>query len=141
MESNGKQIVNTNKGELKMTIEFGSMDERIEQLYVSPEYKVFLLTGQPGSGFESGRRAYISIKPFNTITDASTLFNMTAQAKPLDMNSCITLENGWESLTAHDQLTCTNSSIPISELDPIIQERLRSTTADPFAKYAAPKAP
>lgn len=102
----------------------GFIEQRIETLYVSEEYKMFLLTGQKNGG--SWRKAYISARPFHTLDD-DTLEAMKAQAKPLDKNSSIEISANQESLNIRDAVTGTNSLFPISELDEEIRQRLRYT--------------
>lgn len=114
----------------------GFLEERVESLYVAPEYNLFLLTGQP---LGNSRRAYISAKPFNALTpDKLEAFNAAAQ--PLDAGSRITISPIGASLQIRDGFTGTTSSFPISALDSEVQRRLSAASEARWDKFAAPAA-
>lgn len=100
----------------------GYIEERTETLYVSEEYKIFLLTGQ--SNGQGTRRAFIAARPFHTLDD-DAIAAMKAQARPLDAASRITISINQESLYLRDGFTGTTSPFPLSELDQDVRERLR----------------
>jgi hypothetical protein len=99
---------------------------RREQLYVSDEYKVFFLTRQPGpAGADDDRKAYISVKPFSEIP-AEAFDEMKARAEPWNTAaSQVRIEAKEPLLVFHDDITSTQSTIYIGELDPDVRRKLR----------------
>lgn len=118
----------------------GFIEQRIEQLYVCDEYKLFFLTGQPNN---TGRRAFITAKPFHAIDDEA-LPRMKAQAIPwTEKDSRVQISAGMGILAFHDTITGTVSNMQWSELDIDVQENLRRgggqpSSPNPWAKYAGP---
>lgn len=121
----------------------GYLDECVETLYVSEDYKLFLLTGQPMQG---ARRAYISAKPFNAF-DPKTLARMKEQAEPLpkDNKRRISITQAGTNLTLRDGLTGTVTNFPVGSLDDDVKEKLgvtpRRTGGEPggWGKYEGRK--
>ena len=111
----------------------GFLEERVETLYVSEEYKAFLLTGQPNG---KGRNAYIYVKPFNAYTNEAMLDATKSAAKPLDADSRITISSDTQSILVRDGYTGTQSEFPIHRLDKEVRERLAAGTEKIWDKYA-----
>jgi hypothetical protein len=112
----------------------GFLHERIEQLYVCDEYRLFFLTGQPNS--TSQRRAFISVRPFHSF-DADTLATMKAEALPwTEAESRIQITPLTGTLAFRDGLTGTVTNVPPGELDAEVQRRLGAAAgASPWQKY------
>jgi len=99
----------------------GFLDGRIETLYVSDEYKVFLLTGQSNG---SWRNAYVGVRPFNSLNEAQ-LESAKANAQQIDKGARLTLSSDQSSLKVYDGFTGTTSSFPLSDLDADVKARLQ----------------
>ncbi len=84
----------------------GYLYERIETLYVSPEHKLFLKTGQAQAA--DGRRAYVSITRFDEL-DAVQRQSMLEKAKPLDDTARLTISTVEGRAVVHDGFTGTNA--------------------------------
>ena len=111
----------------------GFIEERIEQLYVCDQYKLFFLTGQAQG---AGRRAYISVKPFHTVSDEAREEIMKSATRWTAQESRVTISADPEKLSFRDGCTGTVSTLPVGELDDEVQQRLRCNITDPFQKYA-----
>lgn len=115
----------------------GFIEERVEKLFVSEDYKLFFLTGQKND--QSWRRAYITVKPFHAL-DAEAIEQMKAVAtRADDKDAGVQISLGQGNLAFYDKFTGTTSRVPWTELDTEIQERLRGNVTDAFAKYGAKK--
>lgn len=84
----------------------GYLYERIETLYVSPDHKLFLTTGQ--SQAPGGRRAYVSITRFEEL-DAMQRQSMLEKAKPLDDSARLTISTVDGRTVVRDGFTGTNA--------------------------------
>lgn len=122
---------------------------REETLYVSEEYKIFMIAGTP-DGFTHDRN-HISVRPFNAMP-AGTIEAMRAIAKPWTTETqkeCdITLRIGDLHLELVDGYSNVTSKFPVSELDEDVRAevlykiRMRifnggsdTTELDPWQKY------
>jgi hypothetical protein len=113
-------------------MEDGHIYERVESLYVSDKYKIFLLTGQPLT--EGGRMAFITARPFNSL-DAAGIEALRAQAMPLDDKSAITIKSDAVALSFYDQCTGTSSTFPISQLDDDVRASLSRTANSAWDRF------
>lgn len=84
----------------------GFLHERIETLYVSPDHKLFLKTGQQQT--PGGRRAFVSITRFDEL-DALERQSMLQQAKPLDNDARLTISTVDGKTVVYDGFTGTNA--------------------------------
>jgi hypothetical protein len=112
----------------------GCLEERIEELYVCDEYKVFFLTGQANN---TGRKAFISAKAFHMLDDEQQA-EMRKNATPWEEDTAWVRISANEGMLAfQDKFTGTISNVPWTELDDDVQQRLRGNNGgDPFLKYA-----
>ncbi|MDE1151820.1 MAG: hypothetical protein PW788_04705 [Micavibrio sp.] len=123
-------------------IEGGFIESRVERLYVSDEYKVFLLTGQANGSY---RKGYVGVRPFGSL-GADQLEKLKSQAAPVDKDSRLSLSSDQANLKVYDGFTGTTSSFPLSELDADIKARLlykapgKSGFTDAWEKYTGPNA-
>jgi hypothetical protein len=107
---------------------------REEILYVSEEYKLFILTAQPNS-MESAR-IHLAVKPFHVLDDEARE-QMLKVARPVTEDSDISIRLTRKDVELSDKKTFMNLHVPFAELAPDVQVRLRGNDAsDPFVKYA-----
>lgn len=100
--------------------------KRTETLYVSETYKLFFLTRQPGTEPGASRLAYISVKPFNAVP-AEAVDEMRKTAKSWDAAaSQVRIELRDQLLVFNDDITKTQSTIFVGELDPDVRQNLRA---------------
>lgn len=124
-------------------------EHRQEQLYISEEYKIFMIAGTP-DGFTHDKN-HISVRPFHAMP-AGSVEPMRAVAKPWTeetQKACeITIRVADLNLELVDGYSNVISKFPISELDDDVREkvlykiRLRKFGAgdgadelDPWKKY------
>lgn len=112
----------------------GFMDERVEELFVSSEYNLFVLTGQittPDS-LKNG----VAAKPFNTITDPSLMMVLQENAKPIEHASRLTVSfnKAQGCLTVIDTRVGTEINVPLTLLDAEVQQKLYPQ--DAFVNFA-----
>ena len=113
----------------------GFSDSRTEQLYVTEDYKIFFVTGQPGAA--TGRNTAISVRPFHTIDPQSRDALMkTALPWTQPRNHDVTISVKGNALVLRDGVTGDDSSFPLNLLDPDVKARY-GLGSDPFAKYGA----
>lgn len=114
----------------------GFLIERVESIYVSDEYKVFLLTGQ--AQVPGGRRAFISVKPFNEMTPEKVDALKQHYAQPA-AEGRLTLSANGTNLLIYDGFTGTQSSYDIAKLDEDVKARLQVAAEQPWQKYTGPQ--
>lgn len=97
----------------------GELYQRVELLYFSEEYKIFLITGQPLA--EGGRKAYVAAKAFGEF-DKGTLAALKEAAKPVGDDAALSISRGQGQLVIYDRLTRTDTFIPNTALDADVQK-------------------
>ena len=113
----------------------GSIYERVETLYVSDDYKAFLLTGQTNGG---SRRGFVSVKPFNQLEEAQ-LAAMKEQAKPITPDARLTISTVGSNISIYDGYTGTDSTYAVALLDADVQQRIGNQQNSAWEKYGARK--
>lgn len=111
----------------------GELYQRVESLYFSEEYKIFLITGQPLA--EGGRKAYVAAKAFGEF-DKETLAAMKEAAKPVGNDAALSISRGQGQIVVYDHLTRTDSFVPHSALDADVQKRLAGESNAIWNKFA-----
>ena len=124
-DANGNVVTMTDEELRQERIQREADARRVEKLYVSDEYQVFFLTKQPGTDPDAGRKAYISVRPFNLVP-AEALDELRKTAEPWNSQaSQVRIAAEGDQLVFHDQITNTQSKILIGELDAEVRQRLR----------------
>jgi hypothetical protein len=135
-------------------VDFDAMERqrprhREEELYVSEEYKIFMIAGTP-DGFTHDKN-HISVRPFNAMP-AGTIEAMRAIAKPWTTETQKECDSTLRIADLHlelvDGYSGVTSKFPISELDEDVRAsvlyniRMRifnggsdTTEVDPWKKY------
>lgn len=86
----------------------GWIENRVENLYVSEQYQVYLLTGQTGNC--GSRRAYVSIMPFTDVCKSvAAAFNKRANP---NISGLLIAKNG-NKIVVKDTVTGTESSYDV----------------------------
>jgi len=114
----------------------GHIWQRIEELLVASDYRVFLLTGQPG--IADTRQAYVAVRPFHSLEPDAVerMIKIAITANPEHNLIDITHSPGEAALTIEDKATGTFSSFPIAALDDQVRTRFGSSAEATGVSYS-----
>lgn len=121
--------------------------KRQEELFVSEDYKIFMIAGRPDSFTRDNN--HICVRPFKTFP-AETVERMRAHATPYGPEAKISIRVTDTTLDLTDGMNGVTSKFPISELDEDVREDLlyhqrirvfngsdnQDEKLDPWQKYA-----
>lgn len=101
----------------------GSLYQRAEKLIVNYEFGIVIATGQPSE--TSARKAFLTVQHIHTLTeDQFDLLRADAESFS-DKRSGISIDVSPEknAVYLYDELTRTNTSVPLSDFSRDVQKR------------------